>query len=499
MDPARVDAVADEIRTLSAHIHAATHRLLTLIAEFDRFKGWEREGHRSCAHWLAFNTGIDLGAAREKVRAARALGDLPETSAAMARGALSFAKVRALTRVATARNEGDLLELARGSTAADLERMVRGWRLASAKDEAELERIRHLARTLSVFPGDDGMYVIRGRVDPEVGILLMRAVEAASDALYRRGCVGGAMEDVTPEQRRADALGLMAERAMDAVVDVSAETSTSAPADPAGGDSALAHPSPASVPISGSRAQRYQVLLHVDVATLGRNGDAGTPARGAGEPGGVGRTGNTNATGSDAVSRASEPCAVPRTTGLGRSELEDGVRVSAETSRRLACDASMVEVRHRADGKILDIGRRTRTIPPAIRRALEIRDRGCVFPGCGLRFTDAHHVVHWADGGATKLENLALVCRHHHRLLHEEGYRLELNPWEGGRPVFYDPRGVPVPDVVPVTEVGPRAVEALMGANRRRGVRPDWRTATCRWEREDDIPSDVLERAEDAA
>jgi len=466
VDPDRVDVVADEIRTLSAHIHAATHRLLTLIAEFDRFKGWEREGHRSCAHWLAFNTGIDLGAAREKVRAARALDGLPETSAAMARGALSFAKVRALTRVATARNEGDLLELARGSTAADLERMVRGWRVANAKDETELERIRHLSRTLSVFPGDDGMYVIRGRVDPEVGILLTRAVEAASDALYRRGCVGGATEDVTPGQRRADALGLMAERAVNAVEDVSAETSTSAPADPAGGDSASAEPAPTSVPISGSRAQRYQVLLHVDVATLRRTTDSGI---------------------------------VPRTTGLGRSELEDGMRVSAETSRRLACDASMVEVRHRADGKILDVGRRTRTIPPAIRRALEIRDGGCVFPGCGLRFTDAHHVVHWADGGATKLENLALVCRHHHRLVHEEGYRLELNPWEGGRPVFYDPRGVPVPDVVPVTEVGPRAVEALMGENRRRGVRPDWRTATCRWEREDDIPLDVLERAEDAA
>jgi hypothetical protein len=520
VDPDRVEVVADEIRTLSAHIHAATHRLLTLIAEFDRFKGWEREGHRSCAHWLAFNTGIDLGAAREKVRSARALEDLPGTSAAMARGALSFAKVRALTRVATARNEGDLLELAWGSTAADLERMVRGWRLASAKNEAEMERIRHLSRTLSVFPGDHGMYVVRGRVDPEVGILLMRVVEAASDALYRRGCVGGAVEDVTPEQRRADALGLMAERAMDAgfgeadddvggpgtsnvavaaVADVSAETSTGVPADPVAGDSALADPAPTSAPISGTRAERYQVLLHVDVATLRRTGDAGAPARGAGEPVPVGRTGKTNATGSGAVRRASEPCAVPRTPGLGRSELEDGMSVSAETSRRLACDASVVEVRHRADGKILDVGRRTRTIPPAIRRALEIRDRGCVFPGCGLRFTDAHHVVHWADGGATRLENLALVCRHHHRLLHEEGYRLELNPWEGGRPVFYDPRGVPVPDVAPVTEVGPRAVEALIGANRRRGVRPDWRTATCRWEREDDIPLEVLERAEDAA
>jgi hypothetical protein len=450
-DPDHVDAVADEITTLSAHIHAATYRLLALIAEFDRLKGWERDGHRSCAHWLAFNTGIAMGAAREKVRAARALENLPETSAAMARGILSFAKVRALTRVATADNEGDLLEMARGSTSADLERRVRSWRLASRKDEAELERIRHASRTLSVFPGDDGLYVIRGRLDPEVGALLMRAVEAASDALYRRGGVGGAADDVTSEQRRADALGLLAERALGVGFGEAENPGTVDGACRA--DEGGAAPSP----VSGCRAERYQVLLHVEATTLERTGE------------------------------------------VGMSELEDGTRVSAETSRRLACDASVVEVGHGADGRILDIGRRRRTISPAIRRALEIRDRGCIFPGCDSRFTDAHHVVHWADGGATKLDNLALVCRHHHRLLHEGGYRLELNPWEGGRPVFYNPRGVPVPEVAPVTEVGPGAVEALLRANGRRGVCPDWRTASCRWEREEDVPPDVLERAEEAA
>jgi len=92
-----IEALGDEIATLAAHIHAATHRLLVLLAEFDRRRGWEPEGHRTCAHWLAFRTGVDLGAAREKVRAARALTVLPQTSAAMARGELSFSQVRALT------------------------------------------------------------------------------------------------------------------------------------------------------------------------------------------------------------------------------------------------------------------------------------------------------------------------------------------------------------------------------------------------------------------
>jgi hypothetical protein len=431
-DPDHVDEIADEITTLAAHIHAATHRLLTLLREFDGLKGWEREGHRSCAHWLAFRTGIDLGAAREKVRAARALEELPRTSAAMERGALSFAKVRALTRVATAENEGVLLELARGSTAAELERMVRGWRL-EGKDEADRQRIRHAARSLSVFPGDDGMYVVRGRLTPEVGALLMRAVEAAADALFKRETESEAEAEAerAAGQRRADALGLLAERAMVAGL---------------GGAGHGAH-----------RAGLYQVLLHVDAETLAEGG------------------------------------------GQGRSELEDGTRVSAETSRRIACDASVVEVRHGARGQVLDVGRRRRTIPPAMRRALEARDRGCRFPGCGSRFTEAHHVRHWADGGATKLENLVLLCRHHHRLLHEEGYRLELNAWRGGSPVYYDARGLPVPERPPVADVGPGAAAALVRANTQRGVRPGWDTASCRWMEGGDVPLAVVDRAEEAA
>jgi len=120
-----LEDLGDEIATLAAHVHAATHRLLVLIADFDLRRGWELSGHRTCAHWLSFRTGIDLGAAREKVRAARALTELPETSASMARGELSFSKVCALTRVADADNESELLELARGCTTAQLERMVR--------------------------------------------------------------------------------------------------------------------------------------------------------------------------------------------------------------------------------------------------------------------------------------------------------------------------------------------------------------------------------------
>jgi len=250
--PSDLDAIeelGDRIATLAAHIHAATHRLLVLIAEFDRRRGWELDGHRSCAHWLAFRTGIDLGAAREKVRAARALESLPETGASMARGELSFSQVRALTRVATQENEGDLLELARGTTVAQLERMVRGFRRGNRRDEVERERANHESRTLSIFPDEEGMYVVRGRLEPEVASVLMRAIEAAGDALYREGRAPDLASDEDSRraaaQRRADALGLIAERAL-----------------------AAGFAAEDGAPISGSRAARYQVVLHVDAEGL---------------------------------------------------------------------------------------------------------------------------------------------------------------------------------------------------------------------------------------
>ena len=150
-------------------------------------------------------------------------------------------------------------------------------------------------------------------------------------------------------------------------------------------------------PISGSRAERYQVMLHVEAETLRED---------------------------------TEP---------GQSELEDGTRVSAETSRRIACDCGVVRIGHGPEGQITGAGRRTRTVSPALRRALEARDRGCRFPGCGLRFTDAHHVKHWADGGETSLRNLVLLCRKHHRAVHEGGARVCIDANQ--QVVFFTPKG----------------------------------------------------------
>jgi hypothetical protein len=159
--------------------------------------------------------------------------------------------------------------------------------------------------------------------------------------------------------------------------------------------------------------------------------------------------------------------------------LEDGARVPAETSRRLACEATRVEMRHAGDASVLDVGRRTRTIPPALRRALEARDRACRFPGCGVRRAQGHHIHHWANGGATRLVNLTLLCGRHHRAVHEEGYTVVREA--DGTLHFSTPQGWPIPEVPPPPAVPPQPRQALVAANRAQGLTIGPRTALPYW------------------
>ena len=230
------EALGESIAALAARLHAATYELLVLLREFDANNGWGN-GFLSCAHWLHWRTGIDLGAAREKVRVAKALAALPHISASMQVGQISYAKVRALTRVATAGNESTLLDFALAGTAAHVERLVRGWRRVDRQEEARETEVRHLNRQLAMWVDDDGMVVIRGRLTPEVGAVVQRAIEAAADRLFRDGAKSPAAGSVSEEchfaQRRADALGLLAEAALAAEFD------------------------------RGTAGDRYQVVLHV--------------------------------------------------------------------------------------------------------------------------------------------------------------------------------------------------------------------------------------------
>ena len=152
---------------------------------------------------------------------------------------------------------------------------------------------------------------------------------------------------------------------------------------------------------------------------------------------------------------------------------------SAETSRRLACDASRVVMQHDEDGRIVEVGARTRTIPPAIRRALHHRDGGCRFPGCDLPFGQGHHIRHWAHGGPTTLSNLAMLCRRHHRAVHEEGYQVERQP--DGELQFRRPDGRPLPDVAPPLAIPNDPVSALRARNESAGLHLHARSACPSW------------------
>jgi 5-methylcytosine-specific restriction endonuclease McrA len=362
--------------------------------------------------------GLDLGAARERVRVARALATLPRLAQALARGELSYAKVRALTRVATPETEDRLLAVGLAGTACHVERIVRGWRRVDRIAEARETAQRHKNRTLRVYQDEDVMVVVRGRLAPEVGAVLLQALAAARECLYQQARRASASPgDVsaetssyaeTPlEQQQADALALMAESALHHGLD------------------------------PGAPRERYQVVVHVDAPVLA---DPDAP---------------------------------------GQSVLEDGVHVSAETSRRLACDASRVVMRHDAEGRLLEVGARTRTIPRAIRRALHHRDRGCRFPGCGVRFGQGHHIRHWAQGGPTTLSNLAMLCRRHHRAVHEEGYQVER--LADGELLFRRPNGRVIPDVPPAPDLPENPEAAIRARNEAHGLALHPRTAMPLW------------------
>ena len=418
---ADLDRLGDEIAELSAHLDAATARLLELIREFDEREGWNN-GFRSCAAWLSWRVGLDMGAARERVRVARALPALPRIAEALRRGEVSYAKARAITRVATPETEERLLALARAGTAEHVERVVRGWRRVDRNTERGDADRQHKGRALHVFQDEDGTVTVRGRLTPEAGALLMRALEAAREALYPRGRTSRSLADAT---------------------DVSAETSPIGPEPPtfpqqqADALAALAEAALRHQLDPGAPGERYQVVVHVDAPVL-----ADPDAR-------------------------------------GQSVLEDGARVSAETSQRLACDASRVIMRHDADARVVETGARTRTIPPAIRRALQHRDRGCRFPGCGVRVAEGHHIRHWARGGPTTLSNLTLLCRRHHRAVHEEGYGLARDV--DGSLVVSRPDGRVLANVPPFVTRTEDAVGSVRAANMAHGVYLGPRTAMPSW------------------
>jgi Domain of unknown function (DUF222)/HNH endonuclease len=359
-----LELLEHEICQLASDMTARMARWLALVGEFDRRDGWtDWSGCRSTVEWISWRCALSSRAAREQVRVARALTELPRIRAAFESAGLSYSKVRVLTRVAEPDSESDLLELAEHATAAQLERMLRAFRRVT-RAEAEAA---HENRYLTWHWDEDGSLFLRARLPAEEGALVLASLEESHAALVRDrddsvcGPAGpahgngptepldpGRFREV-PRPTRADALCSMAETAL------------------------ARGPTPRAGP------DRHLLTVDVDLDLLACDGE-------------------------------------------GAVHVRDGPALAPETARRLGCDAS-VSPTVSAGGRVLSVGRRTRSIPSHIRRALEARDKGCRFPGCeNRRWVDGHHIEHWAKGGETSLDNLVLLCRHHHRLLHEGGY-----------------------------------------------------------------------------
>jgi hypothetical protein len=360
-----VDELEDELATLASHMAAGMCRWLELLAEIDR-RGSCRWVGATCAQWVAWRCAVLPRTAREHVRVARRLRELRLVRAAFSRGELSYAKVRALTRLTGDVNEEELLVLARVLTASQLERTLRAYRRVTTKEARDIQE----REFLTTYWDDDGSLVLHGRLAPEDGALFRGALEASRDSLWQREreVARGSAEPRREPRRPTNVDALLA----------LADTSVANERCRSGGE-------------------RYQVVVHIDEGALAHD--------------------------------------------EGGCELAEGPALAPETARRLACDTSLVRMREKR-GKPINVGRKTRTISLALRRALTARDRGCRFPGCeNHRFVDAHHVRHWAKGGETTLTNLVLLCRRHHRAVHEGGYAVD----EHMR--FYEPWGRLIPSV----------------------------------------------------
>lgn len=416
-----VDALADEIAAAAAHVDAGLHGLLVSIREFDELSGWALQGASSCAHWLSWRVGMSLGAAREYVRVARSLAQLPRIDEAMRRGELSYTKVRAMVRVATAENEELLMHQARGSTGAQLERICAAYHRLPDNVRATDEDRRYVRKRTH----RDGTMTLELRLMPDEVDELWLALKETRSRLSPEMEERPTLADAALHWARSEANG----------PNDSAESSESNDfeEDGQGSDSAEspeAIPSPqkatstcateAASRVTPGRAVQPLLFVHL------RPEHIAGPYENHGE--------------------TSEPPVAPVVASPEpwRAELHDGTPISGHALKRIACDCGLVAAKVDGRGQPLDLGRRRRTVSVPLMRALLLRDRQCRFPGCKHRgFLQAHHVEHWCDGGTTDIDNLLLLCHAHHVAVHEGGFGVEVKrDEEGWYPEFRTPEGV---------------------------------------------------------
>jgi Domain of unknown function (DUF222)/HNH endonuclease len=400
--PIPLERLEAQICELAGHLTAATCRFLVLLGDFDARRGWASWDMTSCAAWLSWKCQMSSGTAREHVRVARALRDLPVIQGEFAAGRLSYAKVRALTRIATPDNEAGLAEIAGPMTGNQLERFARAHRQVSQADDAAT-RVR---RRLTWRTEDDGSLAGTFRLPPLQAAVLLKALRAAvGDLEHPHDAADADVSAETPTRRKPGS-----------------ETSTSL----ADALVAISEAFLAGKIAVAEDPDVYQVIVHLGT-------DAVLPPTPDEAP-------------ADVSAETPEPD--PRIPGNAadpaRCHVEDGPAISATTAQTVACHATLSWMLHDHDGTLLDVGRRRRRPTPALRRAARERDKcRCRFPGCESRRVDLHHIQYWSNGGRTKLANLISLCKYHHTLVHERGYLIAAAP--AGTFTFSRPDGKAIP------------------------------------------------------
>ena len=511
-----IDDLEEEIISLAKHMNQDEYRFLVMVREFDIRQGWRAYQFNNCAEWLNMKCGISPGTAREKVRVALALLDLPQCSEEFAKGELSYSKVRAMTRAANVFNEATLVDYALKATAHQVEEHCRRLRNADRRQSTPDARRAWQARSLKRTCHPDGMMSIYVELPREQGELVMKALEMAMAAdagdtadeayqMYAAADAAGQGDKVndkagvavnqtgnTADQankagqlqaagkarvKAGDAAG-QGDKVNDKVGDAVGHTGNTADqainagqlhaAGKAGvkaGDAAGHTGNTADPANKASHAQAANVkdgLAHAvdQAATITGEKDSVAPAAGKAAANTKDKAGKRDTAAQKLAEyqqsnaffarQADALVAVAREylsgNGGEKRAKSDNYQVvvhvdaaalqdkggksdlPVESVRRIACDADLVAVTRDAKGNLLNLGRKHRVVSPQLKRALLARDKCCTYPSCSHeQFLEAHHVMHWADGGETSLDNTRLICNRHHRLLHEGGFTIHKN------------------------------------------------------------------------
>jgi len=452
-----VDELSAELCELAGHIHAATAELVRLLGRLDAIDGWQGVGIRSLGHWASIYLGIDLRTAAHQAKVGRQLEELPTIARAAAAGELGWSKLRLVAQVAESTTEKKWLDLAREMSVGQLARVVGAYRRAAETDDPDRSDNHRERRGIWLFDEPDGLVRITGLLEPDDAAVLRAALAAQAERLWRHDRSNHTSDPRKPTDNARGASDTDPANCDAEIVDHVADTqpvadASAEPVRPREVDPTLA----ARDSVASRRVDALVARARAALAIGGHPDD------------GDDLTEVLLVVDHDVLSLQAD---------VGRSQLHGGPAIGSHTARRLCCDALIRPLLHR-DGQPLDLGRAHRLVNRAQRRALRFRDGpGCAFPGCAARHVDAHHLVFWGNGGATDLANLCLLCRHHHRLLHEGGYRAAL---ADGHPRFYRPDGTPIRPPDPPSPDPARSLTELQCRHRAAGHTIDQHTVQAR-------------------